>query len=373
MSTELPYKVLEEIEKYAQQNKLSETEKSKILDKARTFYMKTLYDPEEPLGVIAAQSLSEPTTQMTMRTYHFAGTAGIQVTLGLPRLLEIFDARREPKTPTMLVYLKKEFQDDTKARQVAERIKEAKVKDIVLSDTINLTDLEIRCKINTKLLKQLGIEPESLEKRIKLRNVEIKIADTELVATYKKPDIKDIFRLKYRLLESHLGGIKGVTQTVVNKDEKGEWIINTLGSDLLKVFKIEGVDDTRTISNNIFEVLDVLGVEAARSIIINQAMYTIEEQGLGVDIRYVMLLSDLMTVDGVIRPIGRYGVVGHKPSVLARAAFEETKKHLTKAAVKGESDDLQGVLENIMINQIVPIGTGSYDLIGKLPGSKGSK
>ena len=65
-------------------------------------------------------------------------------------------------------------------------------------------------------------------------------------------------------------------------------------------------------------------------------MYTIEEQGLGVDIRYVMLLSDLMTVDGVIRPIGRYGVVGHKPSVLARAAFEETKKHLTKAAVKGE-------------------------------------
>ena len=172
--------------------------------------------------------------------------------------------------------------------------------------------------------------------------------------------------MKYRLLESHLGGIKGITQTVVNKDEKGEWIINTLGSDLKKVYKIEGVDETRTVSNNIFEILDVLGVEAGRNMIINQSMYTIEEQGLGVDIRYVMLLSDLMTVDGVIRPIGRYGVVGHKPSVLARAAFEETKKHLTKAAVKGESDDLQGVLENVMINQIIPIGTGAYDLIGKL-------
>ncbi len=312
-------------------------------------------------------------THNTMRTYHFAGTAGIQVTLGLQRLLEIFDARKEPKTPTMAIYLLSEYQTEEKARQIAERIKESKVKDIIVSDTVNLTDLEIRCKLSLKDMKELDIEAESLPKRIKLRNVDIKVDNNELVATYKKPDIKDIFRLKFKLLESYLTGIKGVSQTVVNRNSKGELMINTLGSDLKKVLKMEGIDTTRTVSNNIFEILDVFGVEAARSAIIDQAMFTIEEQGLGVNIRYVMLLADLMTVDGVIRPIGRYGVVGHKPSTLARAAFEETKKHLTRAAVKGEVDFLNGVIENVMINELVPVGTGAYDLIGRIPEKKSEK
>jgi len=370
MEIELPFKILDAIEKYVSENKLSDSDKSNLIEKARGIYLKSTYDSQEPLGIVAAQSLSEPTTQMTMRTYHFAGTAGIQVTLGLPRLLEIFDARKEPKTPTMTIYLLPEYQTEEKARQIAERIRESKVKDIIASDTINLTDLEIRCKLSVKDMKDLDLEIGTLPKKIKLRNVDIKVDGNELVATYKKPDIKDIFRLKFKLLESYLTGIKGVSQTVVDRNNKGELRINTLGSDLKKVLKMEGIDTTRTTSNNIFEILDVLGVEAARNAIIEQAMYTIEEQGLGVNVRYVMLLADLMTVDGLIRPIGRYGVVGHKPSTLARAAFEETKKHLTRAAVKGEVDYLNGVIENVMINELVPVGTGSYELIGKIPDKK---
>jgi len=120
-------------------------------------------------------------------------------------------------------------------------------------------------------------------------------------------------------------------------------------------------------------VQEVLGVEAARATIIKQAMYTIEEQGLGIDIRYLMLLADLMTVDGGIKAIGRYGIAGQKISVLARAAFEETRKHIIRAAVRGEVDELKGVVENIMVNQVIPVGTGSYDLIGRIPSKKKEK
>lgn len=363
---DVPFKIVREIEEYIKKEKLSEQKSREIMDLLREVYSHTIYDPDEPVGVVAAQSLSEPTTQMTMRTYHFAGTAGIQVTLGLPRLLEIFDARREPKTPTMTVFLTKEYQSDEQAKKVAEEIKEIKVKDIVSSSVINLTDLEIKCKLNMKEARRFGVEPKELEEKIKLRNVKIAVAGDEMVTSYKKPDIKDIFKLKYRLFETYLKGIKGVTQTVINK-ESNEWVINTLGSDLKKVFKVQGVDATRTVSNNIFEVLEVLGVEAARNTIMKQAMYTIEEQGLGIDIRYLMLLADLMTVDGSIKAIGRYGIAGQKISVLARAAFEETRKHIIRAAVKGEVDELKGVVENIMVNQVIPVGTGSYDLFGKIP------
>lgn len=361
---EIPFKTMKEIEDYIKKEKIPEERAKKIIEALREMYKKSIYDPDEPVGVVAAQSLSEPTTQMTMRTYHFAGTAGIQVTLGLPRLLEIFDARKEPKTPTMTVMLTKDYQTEAQAKKVAEEVKEIKVKDIVYSSVINLTDLEIKCKLNPKEMKRFSVEKKDME-AIKLRNVVIKVDGDEMTASYKKPDIKDIFKLKYRLFETYLKGIKGITQTVVNKDGN-EWVINTLGSDLKKAFKVPGVDPSRTVSNNIFEIQEVLGVEAARNTIIKQSMYTIEEQGLGIDIRYLMLLSDLMTVDGGIKAIGRYGIAGQKISVLARAAFEETRKHIIRAAVRGEVDYLSGVIENIMVNQVIPVGTGSYDLVGRI-------
>ncbi len=302
-------------------------------------------------------------THNTMRTYHFAGTAGIQVTLGLPRLLEIFDARKEPKTPTMTIHLEKNFQSPEKARKVAENIKEVKLRDVIVSDVLDLTNLEIRCKLDTLKIARLEIPEKGLPKKIKLRNINVKVEGDELVASSRSMDLKNLRKLKYKLLETHVKGIKGISQAVVNKEE-GEWIINTMGSNLKKVFEIDGVDVTRTSSNNIFEILDVLGVEAARNVIVRQSMYTIEEQGLGVDIRYTMLLADLMTVMGNIRAIGRYGIAGQKASVLARAAFEETKNHLIRAAIRGEKDYFRGVVENVMVNQVIPIGTGAFSLKG---------
>ncbi|MFH1977940.1 MAG: DNA-directed RNA polymerase subunit A'' [Candidatus Aenigmatarchaeota archaeon] len=364
----LPIKIQKELMAFIEKKKLDKKQQEKLIENVKELYDKSTYDPEEPIGVIAAQSLSEPATQMTMRTYHFAGTAGIQVTLGLPRMLELFDARKEPRTPAMTIYIKKEYQDIEKIKKIAETIREVKVKDVALSTVVDLTDLWIKCKVDTKRIGELGLDLTKLPKLIKLRNTNIAIEGNELTVQAKKQDVKNLHKLKYSFLDSHLGGIKGISQVVVTKEN--EWIINTLGSNLKKVFEVEGVDASRTFSNNIFETYDVLGVEAARNAIISQVQFTMEEQGLGIDMRYVMLLADLMTSQGMIKAIGRYGISGQKSSVLVRASFEETKKHFTAASVRGETDMLRGPIENIMMNQIVPMGTGSFNLIGKIPEGK---
>ncbi len=364
---ELPKRLREEVEEYLNKHNITGKQKESAIRSVRKLYMQARYDPEEPVGVVAAQSLSEPATQMTMRTYHFAGTAGIQVTLGLPRMLEIFDARREPKTPTMTIYLDKEVRDVQHVKRIAENIKEVKLKDIVLSTTLDLTEMWIKCRLNLPKMDELGVEVAKLPKIIKIRSVEVAVEGDSVMARSKKDDLKNLHKIKYGLLETHIKGIKGVSQVIVSKNENDEWVINTLGSNLKKVYGIEGVDFRRTISNNIFEICDVLGIEAARNAIINQTKYTMEEQGLGVDVRYVMLLADLMTVDGGVRAIGRYGISGQKASVLVRASFEETKKHLTNAAIYGEEDYLNGTIENIMMNQVAPIGTGAFELVGKIP------
>jgi len=371
----LPLKLQNEMKTYFEENKVPKEKQERMTSIVRELYKRAVYDPQEPIGVVTAQSLSEPTTQMTMRTYHFAGTAGIQVTLGLPRMLEIFDARKEPRTPTMTVYLKPGLSRE-QVKRIAENIKEVKVKDAVISTVLDLTDLWIKCKLDMQKLKSLEIEPEKLSKIIRLRNTNVTLEGDNLTIKPKKADLRNLRKLKYSLLETHIKGIRGISQVVVTKEETSpgymEWVINTLGSNLKKVFEIDGVDTTRTTCNNIFEIHDVLGIEAARNAIIRQIQYTMEEQGLGVDVRYIMLLADLMTVVGKIRAIGRYGIAGQKASVLVRAAFEETKKHLTAAAIHGEKDPLRGTVENIMVNQVVPIGTGAFNLIGKIP-EKGMK
>jgi len=132
------------------------------------------------------------------------------------------------------------------------------------------------------------------------------------------------------------------------------------------VLDLDVVDPARTISNDIHEIRDVLGVEAARQAIIQEVYKVIEMQGLNVDIRHIMLVADTMCAGGRIKGITRYGVVSEKASVLARASFETPIKHLINAAVRGEIDDLNSVVENVMLNQAVPIGTGLPGLITKV-------
>jgi DNA-directed RNA polymerase subunit A" len=369
---DLPLKVQQEMRAYFEKNSTPESRKKEIVEKAKALYKDMLYDPQEPMGVVAAQSLSEPCTQMTMRTYHFAGTAGIQVTLGLPRMMEIFDARKEPRTPMMTVNLKPGL-DLEQVKQIAESIKEIKLKDVIDSTLLDMTEMWIKFRLGREKVASLGIDMDKLAKSVRIKNTETSLEGAEtIMVKAKKGTVANLRKLKYVVLDMHVKGIKGITQVVVSK-EMNEWTISTLGSNLKKVFEIEGVDTTSTMTNNIFEVYDVLGIEAARNAIIFQTKYTMEEQGLGVDTRYIMLLADVMTASGEVRAIGRYGVAGQKASVLVRASFEETKKHVTAAAIRGETDPLLGTIENIILNQVAPVGTGSFDLVGYLPGAKGKK
>ncbi len=362
----LPQRIEESLVEYFDKHKIPPEKQKKMTEEVKKAYERITYDPQEAIGVVSAQSLSEPATQMTMRTYHFAGTAGIQVTLGLPRMLEIFDARKEPRTPTMTVRILPEFMTIDKVRKIAENIKEVVAKDVILHTTLDLTEMQIKARMNLQKIEAMELDPERMPKILKLRNADVEVKGDVMTVTSKKKDMKALHKLKYTLLDTHIKGIKGVSQVVVTKEE-GEWVINTLGSNLKKTFAIPGVDSARTTSNNVFEIYDLLGVEAARNAIVQQALFTMEEQGLNVDVRYIMLLADLMTAKGDIRAIGRYGISGKKASVLVRASFEETKKHLIAAAIKGESDQLHGTIENIMMNQVAPIGTGAFELMGSIP------
>ncbi|MCK4433979.1 DNA-directed RNA polymerase subunit A'/A'', partial [Candidatus Bathyarchaeota archaeon] len=158
--------------------------------------------------------------------------------------------------------------------------------------------------------------------------------------------------------------VKGVPKTnrVLVTEESGEWVIRTDGSNLPKALEVPVVEASRTTTNNVHEIAKTLGIEAARNALINEARSVLEEQGLDVDIRHVMLVADIMTSTGEVQQIGRHGISGKKSSVLARAAFEITVPNIVNASVKGESDPLDGVTENVIVGQSIPIGTGLVEL-----------
>ncbi len=176
-----------------------------------------------------------------------------------------------------------------------------------------------------------------------------------------KEDIKNLRKIRQKLLKLHVKGVKGVDNVVVVREEN-DWVIQTAGTNLKKVLKMSEVDIARTTTNDLHQVYEVMGIEAARSVIMRESKETLDEQGLDVNVRHLMLLADMMTFSGNIKAIGIYGVSGKKSSVLAKANFEETKKHLINASFYGEDDTLDGVIENIIVGQIAPIGTGLVEL-----------
>jgi len=357
---ELPETLVKEIEEIASRKRLNKEDREKLEEEVKKYYAQGKFEPGEAVGIIGAQSISEPATQMTMRTYHFAGTAGIRVTYGLPRLIEIFDAKREPETPMMTIYLKKEFNNANDATRLAEEIIEKRVVNLIKRIALNLNENSIEIELLDKRKNELTAKAI----RENFKDFGIKIKDEKIVAISKTEiDIRSLQKTKEKILDIQVGGIANITNAVVRKEE--DWIINTIGSNLEKVLAIKEVDERRTVTNNVHETAKVLGVEAARTVIIREALKTMQEQALDIDVRYVMLVGDIMTFFGEVNSIGRYGVAGSKTSILARAAFEETIKHLVRASIRNEVDNLQGIFENVMIGQVVPSGTGMFDLLAK--------
>lgn len=328
-------------------------------------YKSMQYEPGEAIGMVAAQSLAEPATQLTMETYHAAGAAQVSLTAGLPRLEEIVDARRNPKTPAMEVHLHEEYQNEEDAKRVARKLREVKFGDLISRDTIDIMQLTVEYELNDNLLEDYDVDREDLISRIqeKARKSEVKKdGDTLILSSSEEDyDLRDLKDLKQKAEDTRIKGIKGIEQVVVQEDGD-EWRLQTAGTSLRKTLKVEEVDEDRTVSNDLYEVESVLGVEAVRKRILIEVNETLEAQGIGVDDRHIMLLADMMTKDGELNGATRYGIVGNKKSMLARCAFEETKKHLIQGSLREEHDDLKGIVENIIVGQSVPVGTGTIDL-----------
>ncbi|WP_425358437.1 DNA-directed RNA polymerase subunit A'' [Desulfurococcus mucosus] len=327
-------------------------------------YHSSLIEPGEAVGTIAAQSLGEPSTQMTLRVFHYAGVREYNVTLGLPRLIEIVDARKKPETPITEIYLVDEYKgSEEKAREIARRIEATYVENIVKELDIDLFEGKATLRLDPEMLEDKGVSVgEVIEKLEELGVGDVSEGDNpyEVVISLKEEylDYGKLEKLRSKILSTHLKGIKEIRKVIIQK-RGDEYVIVAEGSNLEEVMRVEGVDWRRVYTNNIQEIEEVLGIEAARQAIIREIREILEDQGLDVDIRHIMLLADMMTWTGHVRQVGRMGVAGEKPSVLAKATFEMTVQKLLESAATGEEDKLYGVTENIIIGQIIPVGTGT--------------
>jgi DNA-directed RNA polymerase subunit A" len=372
VSNILPASIIEELKVKLQNIKLTKKSLEKIINRVVNEYLNSLVEPGEPVGAVAAQSVGEPSTQMTLRTFHYAGVREFNVTLGLPRLIEVLDARRTPSTPMMTIYLDEEHKyDEEKAKEVARTIETTYIENIIKNVEIDFVSASITLIMDLEVMKDKGIDIESVVNLIEKMNIgEVEVQGEDKIIIHTNIyEINKLQKIKNRIMSTKVKGVKGVHRVIVRK-EKNEYVLYTEGSNLAAVLRIKGVDATRVYTNNIHEIEEVLGIEAARNAIIKEAMGVLEEQGLDVDIRHVMLIADLMTADGTIKQIGRHGVSGEKPSVLARAAFEVTINHLLEASVRGEKDELLGVTENVIVGQIVPVGTGIVQMLMTMRSAK---
>ena len=331
-------------------------------------YLDTRVDPLDPVGTVSAQSIGEPGTQLTMNTFHYAGVAEIDVTQGLPRLIELVDARKTPDTPMMTVYLEDEYATEReRAHEVVWEIEATKI--LALGDvSTNVADMRVQISLNEDTLDERMITPEQVAETIE-DQLGVKTVQNGPTVEFgpEEPSYRDLLQLVEELRDITFKGIEEISRVVIRREEmddgEEEFVLYTEGSAFGDVLTIEGVDASRTTCNNIHEIHRNLGIEAARERIIEETHNTLAEQGLDdVNVRHLMLVADIMTNEGTIESIGRHGISGSKDSVLARAAFEVTVNHLLNAAIHGEIDDLNGVTENVIVGKPIKLGTGDVDL-----------
>ena len=339
---------------------LTDDELNELVLKVDEAYERAYIEAGEAVGTLAAQSVGEPGTQMTMRTFHYAGVAELNVTLGLPRLIEIVDARKKISTPTMDIYFEEEYKNDEEfVRKLANKIGKSTINDILSDFNLDYGGMQVIVTLDERKIQDRRLDYDSIIAQVEkiFKKVEIE-DDYKLTFRPRNPTIREIRLLADKVRDLQISGTKGIGKVIIRKGDD-EWIIHTEGSNLKAIFNEEGIDKARSTTNDIHEIETVLGIEAARNAIVYELNRTLSDQGLTVDIRHIMLVADMMTSEGVVKSIGRHGISGEKSSVLARAAFEETGKHLLHASIRGEVDDLTGIIENIIIGQPIPLGTGS--------------
>ncbi|XP_021907699.1 DNA-directed RNA polymerase III subunit 1 isoform X2 [Carica papaya] len=332
------------------------------------------------IGAIGAQSIGEPGTQMTLKTFHFAGVASMNITQGVPRIKEIINGAKKISTPIITAELEhdndgklalkvKNRIEKTNLGQVAERI------EIVMTSSAS-KPASIVIVLDMERIYKAGlcIDANSVKEsilrtpRIKLKEKHIKVLDIKKLRVLPDAD-KSKFHFELHALKSSLPavtvqGIRTIERVVVaekKKEHEGagqKWQLLVEGTGLQAVMGTDGIDGSNTKSNHVMEVQQTLGIEAARNCIIDEIKDVMGNHGMTIDIRHMMLLADLMTFRGEVLGITRFGIQKMDKSVLMLASFEKTADHLFNASVSGKVDRIEGVSECIIMGIPMQMGTG---------------
>ncbi|XP_071829023.1 DNA-directed RNA polymerase III subunit RPC1-like [Apostichopus japonicus] len=338
-------------------------------------------EPGTTVGAIAAQSIGEPGTQMTLKTFHFAGVASMNITLGVPRIKEIINASKNISTPIITAQLAVDDDADF-ARLVKARIEKTKLGEVseFLEEVFLPDDCFILIKLDLDRIKLLKLEvsAESIcisicAAKLKVQPGDVKIHADNLITVHPQETAKSSMYyslqfLKETLPDVTIKGIPTVSRAVIHIDDQAgcsKYKLLVEGDNLRGVIATRGIKGTHTTSNNTYEMEKTLGIEAARRTIMEQIEYTMKSHGMSIDHRHMMLLADLMTYKGEVLGITRFGLAKMKESVLMLASFEKTADHLFDAAYYGQKDAVCGVSECIIMGIPMNVGTGIFKLLHK--------
>jgi DNA-directed RNA polymerase subunit A" len=365
---ELPKLILKKVEKYAKDRKLSDYKKEKLISIITSKYNQSIVCKGDAMGLIAAQSIGEPGTQLTLRTKHYAGSQEVSVGSGIQRLSEIVDARSFSKNPQMRIYLNKDkIKTHKDALKFSNSLVDIKIKDIgnFKEDFVNRV---VTYNVDEKKAEDLNIDVQEImtliydkidflytSKRFSSNQTQINLHFDKNTSLY------EIRKAIIKWNKIPLLGCKNIEKTLLVEEEK-DFVILTKGSNLKEILKYEEIDSYRTITNDIAEIYKILGVEASRYAVVKEFIKVFDDNGISLNPRHVFLLADLMTSNGKLQGTVRTGITGVKKSPFARASFEETTKHLLNAAFNREKEDLNGIVENIIVGQPINSGTGLVKL-----------
>ncbi|KAG7836952.1 hypothetical protein KL943_000991 [Ogataea angusta] len=367
-------------------------------------YLKAKVEPGTAVGAIGAHSIGEPGTQMTLKTFHFAGVASMNVTLGVPRIKEIINASKVISTPIINAVLVND-EDERAARVVKGRVEKTILEDVAffIEDVYKENQAFLQVKIDLHTIERLQLEltidqiATAIVDAPKLKisrgdvavvgknRIQVFVSETgadtgktpRTASSRESSVVKDadererlertslFFRmqqLKRVLTKVVVKGLPDISRAVINVKDDGRKELLVEGYGLKAVMATDGVVAHRTKTNHVLEIFDVLGIEAARASIISEIDYTMGSHGMAVDPRHIQLLGDVMTYKGEVLGITRFGLAKMRDSVLQLASFEKTTDHLFDAAFYMKKDLVEGVSERIILGQTMNIGTGAFKL-----------
>ncbi|MEM2542538.1 MAG: hypothetical protein QXR35_03645, partial [Candidatus Korarchaeum sp.] len=365
-----------------------ENELKAIIEELKEGFERAKVEVLTPIGLISAQSIAEPTTQMVLRTFHAPGLLAMDVTHGVERFKElVFYA--STSTPTMKIYLKPKCQEDlSNLRKILRNLRELRVRDLIEEYAIDNFNYQLILKPDRRALESNKIPMERLINLIKSTAKSMKgevslEGDTIVVELYeaasKEKPLQTLRSWSYRILDKTISGVRGIKRAwveTVETDGRKEYIIRTSGSNLAAALSMGCVDISRTITNDCKEVERVLGIEAARNCIFNELASILEEQGLEVDRRYISLVADTMTYSGTIEAIRLQaagvssGFFSEMKTPLSKMAFEWTTHVILNTARRGEVNRILGPLDALIMGQTPPIGTGKVSVLWDLGGKQ---